>query len=48
MQDSIEQSLDSAQNNPHMREYYLKQIPFTPEQTAESNKSLKTDCIMLA
>lgn len=41
MQDSIEQSLDSAQNNPHMREYYLKQIPFTPEQTAESNKIIE-------
>ena len=38
MQDSIENALDSAHNNPHMREYYLKQIPFTPEQVAESNK----------
>lgn len=38
VQDSIENSLDSAQNNPHMREYYLKQIPFTPEQKAESDK----------
>lgn len=37
MQDSIENAMDSAHNNPHMREYYLKQIPFTPEQVAESN-----------
>lgn len=38
MQDSIENVLDSAHNDPHKREYYLKQIPFTPEQVAESNK----------
>ena len=38
MQDSIENALDSAHNDPHKREYYLKQIPFTPEQVAESNK----------
>lgn len=38
MQDSIENALDSAHNDPHKREYYLKQIPFTPEQMAESNK----------
>ncbi|MCD8202595.1 MAG: tetratricopeptide repeat protein, partial [Prevotella sp.] len=38
LQDSIEHSLDSAQNDPHKREYYLKQIPFTEEQVAESNK----------
>lgn len=36
-QDSIENRLDSAQNNPHRREYYLAQIPFTPEQLNESN-----------
>ena len=41
LQDSIENSLDSAQNDPHKREYYLKQIPFTPEQVAESNKILE-------
>ena len=29
--------LDSAQNDPHKREYYLAQIPFTEEQVAESN-----------
>ena len=28
---------DSAQNDPHNREYYLAQIPFTEEQVAESN-----------
>ena len=38
VQDSIENAMDSAHNNPHMREYYLKQIPFTEEQVTESNK----------
>ncbi|CCY80877.1 putative TPR domain protein [Prevotella sp. CAG:1185] len=33
--------MDSAQNNPHKREYYLKQIPFTEEQVAESNKIIE-------
>ncbi len=28
---------DSAQNDPHKREYYLAQIPFTDEQVQESN-----------
>ena len=28
---------DSAQNDPHKREYYLAQIPFTEEQVQESN-----------
>lgn len=37
LQDSLAQIADSAQNDPHKREYYLKQIPFTPEQIAESN-----------
>lgn len=37
LQDSLSQVADSAQNDPHKREYYLKQIPFTPEQIAESN-----------
>jgi len=37
LQDSLAQVADSAQNDPHKREYYLKQIPFTPEQIAESN-----------
>ena len=39
-QDSLEQRMDSAQNDPHKREYYLAQIPFTPEKLAESNKAL--------
>ena len=29
---------DSLANDPHEREYYLKQIPFTEEQMAESNR----------
>jgi tetratricopeptide (TPR) repeat protein len=41
MQDSIENAMDSAHNDPHKREYYLKQIPFTPEQVAESNKIIE-------
>ena len=39
--DSLKQITDSAQNDPHKREYYLAQIPFTPEQIAESNKLLE-------
>lgn len=35
--DSLEQVSDSAQNDPHKREYYLKQIPFTEEQVQASN-----------
>ncbi len=35
--DSLEQVTDSAQNDPHKREYYLKQIPFTEEQVQASN-----------
>ena len=35
--DSLEQVNDSAQNDPHKREYYLAQIPFTEEQVAASN-----------
>lgn len=38
--DSLAQITDSAQNDPHKREYYLKQIPFEEEQLAESNKIL--------
>lgn len=37
IQDSLEQVADSAQNDPHKREYYLAQIPFTEEQVAASN-----------
>ncbi len=40
-EDSVKQVADSAVNDPHKREYYLAQIPFTPEQVAESNKILK-------
>lgn len=37
VKDSIEQVMDSAQNDPHKREYYLAQIPFTEEQVDASN-----------
>ena len=38
---SAEQALkDSLANDPHEREYYLRQIPFTEEQMAESNRLL--------
>ena len=32
---------DSAQNDPHRREYYLAQIPFTEDQVAASNDIIK-------
>ena len=32
---------DSLANDPHKREYYLAQIPFTPEQLEESNEVIK-------
>ena len=35
--DSLKQISDSAQNDPHKREYYMAQIPFTEEQVAASN-----------
>ena len=35
--DSLALVADSAQNDPHKREYYLAQIPFTEEQVAESD-----------
>lgn len=35
--DSLEQFTDSAQNDPHKREYYMAQIPFTEEQVQASN-----------
>ena len=34
---AVGEQADTAQNDPHRREYYLAQIPFTPEQVAESN-----------
>ncbi len=36
-QDSLSQLTDSAHNDPHKREYYLTQIPFTEEQVQASN-----------
>ena len=40
-EDSLKQIADSAQNDPHKREYYLAQIPFTTEQIEASNKLLE-------
>ena len=40
-EDSLKQITDSAVNDPHKREYYMAQIPFTPEQLAESNQLLE-------
>lgn len=40
VQDSLDQLTDSAQNDPHRREYYLAQIPFTQEQLDASNATL--------
>ena len=40
-QDSLQQIADSAQNDPHKREYYLAQIPFTPDQLEASNLILE-------
>ena len=37
IEDSLKQITDSAQNDPHKREYYLKDIPFTEEQVEASN-----------
>ena len=37
LEDSLAQVADSAQNDPHKREYYLAQIPFTEEQVQQSN-----------
>ena len=39
-QDSLEQLKDSAQNDPHKREYYFAQIPFTEDQVATSNLAI--------
>lgn len=39
-QDSIKQIMDMAENDPHKREYYLAQIPFTEEQMQASNELL--------
>lgn len=40
-EDSLKQINDSAQNDPHKREYYLAQIPFTEEQVEASNQILE-------
>ena len=40
-EDSLKQITDSAQNDPHKREYYLQQIPFTEEQMLASNQLLE-------
>ena len=40
-QDSISHTRDSLKNDPHKREYYLAQIPLTPEQIIASNKILE-------
>lgn len=39
--DSIAAPLDSAALDPHKREYYLAQIPFSDEQKAASHKIIK-------
>ena len=39
--DSLAQVADSAQNDPHRREYYLAQIPFSDEQIEASNKTIE-------
>ena len=36
-----EEPADSAANDPHKREYYLAQIPFTDEQKVESDNLIK-------
>lgn len=36
-----EEKMDSAVNDPHKREYYMAQIPFTEEAVAESNEIIK-------
>ncbi len=41
MEDSIKVAMEDPENDPHKREYYLKQIPFTEEQVEESNKLIE-------
>ena len=41
VEDSLAQIADSAQNDPHRREYYLAQIPFTDEQKQASDKIIE-------
>lgn len=37
LQDSIDAAADNPVNDPHKREYYMAQIPFTPEQKAAAH-----------
>ena len=39
--DSLSHTADSLRNDPHKREYYLSQIPFTAEQLEASNRILE-------
>ncbi len=41
MADSLKNISDSAINNPHKREFYLAQIPFSEEQILASNKIIE-------
>lgn len=41
LQEKEAERLDSAVNDPHKREYYLAQIPFTEEDIAASNEIIK-------
>lgn len=40
-QNSVDDAKDNLDNDPHKREYYLVQIPFTPQQKAESDKIIE-------
>ncbi len=41
IEDSIKTAMLDPENDPHKREYYLKQIPFSEEQVEESNKLIE-------
>lgn len=41
MKEKEEEKMDSAVNDPHKREYYLAQIPFSEEDVAASNEIIK-------
>ncbi|MBQ0075382.1 MAG: tetratricopeptide repeat protein [Prevotella sp.] len=41
LQEEEQAKMDSAANDPHKREYYLAQIPFTEEAVAASNEIIK-------
>lgn len=40
-EDSVKNSLKDPKNDPHKREYYMEQIPFTEDKVAESNNIIK-------